>query len=122
MPHLVLEYTDNIGIAIQLTDLFGQLHEAISQTGGIAIENCKSRAYKLQNYWTGPGEPDNAFVHLEIQVLEGKTLELKQELGRRCLGLLRSHFAGVPANLDLQITIEIRDMPPEFYFKAPGPS
>jgi 5-carboxymethyl-2-hydroxymuconate isomerase len=121
MPHLRLEYTDNIGAAIQLTDLFAQLHDAISETAGIAIESCKSRAYRPEDYWIGRGEPDNAFVHLEVQVLEGKTLELKQALGRQCLSLLRSHFGAAPPELDLQITIEIRDMPPEVYFKDSQP-
>jgi 5-carboxymethyl-2-hydroxymuconate isomerase len=119
MPHIRLEYTENIGQAIRFPDLFAQLHETISTVGGIAIENCKSRAYGSPVYWIGRGQPTDAFVHLEIELLEGKPPELKQALGPACLELLRSYFGAAPAGLDLQISIAIREIPSEAYFKYP---
>jgi 5-carboxymethyl-2-hydroxymuconate isomerase len=114
-----LEYTENIGQAIRFPDLFAQLHETISTVGGIAIENCKSRVYGSPVYWIGRGQPAHAFVHLEIQLLEGKPPEVKEALGRACLELLRSYFGAAPDGLDQQISIEIREMPRQAYFKHP---
>jgi 5-carboxymethyl-2-hydroxymuconate isomerase len=57
---------------------------------------------------------------LEAAILEGRTLEVKKELGRRILDTLRKHYSPVFESLDLQITVEIRDIPRTGYSKIPA--
>ncbi|MCP5054402.1 MAG: hypothetical protein GY940_44960, partial [bacterium] len=79
MPHLVLEYTGNIQQEVDFQDMFSRFHSVLSDTGGININNCKSRAVKLDHYYIGGGMPGQAFLHLEVRFLEGRAAALKQE-------------------------------------------
>jgi 5-carboxymethyl-2-hydroxymuconate isomerase len=118
MPHITLEYTYNIDQSIEFRALFAELHQMLASVAGVSIDNCKSRAICLDTYHIGDGEAQNAFVHLEIQLLEGRSAELKQEIGARGLQVLKRYFAGSLGKLDLQITLEVRDMQRQAYFKA----
>ena len=117
MPHLTLEYTDNITQSINFKQVFSDLHRIMEETGGININNCKSRAVKLENYFIAGGEEDKAFVHLEIRFLEGRTTELKQVIGGKILEKLKEHYSKSIEDLDIQITVEIKDILRDLYFK-----
>jgi 5-carboxymethyl-2-hydroxymuconate isomerase len=118
MPHITLEYTDNIGQPIEFRDLFAELHQVLASIAGISIANCKSRALSLDTYHVGEGKAGNAFVHLEVQLLEGRSAELKREIAERGLEVLKKHFARSLSDRHLQITLEVRDMQRQAYFKA----
>ncbi len=117
MPHVTLEYTDNIDQTIEFHDLFAELHQVLASTAGINVNNCKSRAIRLHTYHIGEGQTENAFVHLEIRLLQGRPAELKREIGQRGLQVLERHFGPSLGEHNLQITLEVRDMQRQAYFK-----
>lgn len=117
MPHVTLEYTKNILEQDNLRPLLLQIHQVISETAGIDKNNCKSRALCRDTYTVGTGEANNAFVHLEIRILEGRTVKLKQEVAQRCLDLLQEFYAKSAENLALQITVEMQDIQRQSYLK-----
>jgi 5-carboxymethyl-2-hydroxymuconate isomerase len=119
MPHLTLEYTANVAPATDLRRLFSRLHHVLAGVGGISIANFKSRAIRLDDYHVGDGSAENAFVHLEIRLLEGRAAELKRDIGRQSLRLLHEHFAPAAEALALQITVDFRDIAPQTYLKLP---
>ncbi|MFQ6023558.1 MAG: 5-carboxymethyl-2-hydroxymuconate Delta-isomerase [Acidiferrobacterales bacterium] len=119
MPHLTLEYTENVEQNVNFQDLFSVLHDILADVGGVNIDNCKSRAIRRDNYHIGAGEADKAFVHLELLLLEGRSSELKQEIGRRILNVLTQYYASSQAERDLQITVQIGDIQRSGYFKVP---
>jgi 5-carboxymethyl-2-hydroxymuconate isomerase len=119
MPHLTLEYSSNIEFKLNHQDLFAQLHRLLNEAGGIRIDNFKSRALMRENFLVGRGDIENAFVHLELRLLEGRSPEAKNEIGQGCLQLLKEFYAPSLANQALQITVEIADISKETYFKHP---
>ena len=118
MPHIILQYTNNISSKKDFNSLFLGIHTLLLKKAGINPENCKSRAIKLTDYYIGKGDKPNAFVHLEIRIFQGRSLEIKQEIGNEVLKLLKNHFDDIPENMDIQYTIEIIEMNPELYFKS----
>lgn len=118
MPHLTLEYTKNMEQEIDFDDLFPRLHQALVDVAAIPIGNCKSRASRLDNYYVADGSPQHAFVHLAIRFMEGRSAELKRNIGRGCLAVLEELCCS-PAGLELQITVEIQDIVRTTYFKLP---
>ena len=119
MPHLTLEYSPNVGVDADLAGLFRRLHEVLVETGGIRLENCKSRAYVARDFLVGAGGGASGFVHLDVRFLEGRPPELRQSLGREMLDILMERFRSSVEALDLQVTVEVRDMQRSFYFKHP---
>jgi len=119
MPNIVLEYTSNVTEAIDFAMLFASIHQILHETGGIKLDNCKSRAIAIEQYHIGDGHPSNAFVQLSIAFLAGRRNDVKQQLGDACLAQLKRFYAKSRSRLDLQITVEITDIQRENYFKYP---
>ncbi len=119
MPQIGLEYTGNITQEIDTQALFSMIHQVLGNEAGIPIENCKSRAIRLENFHIAKGEPENAFIHLEIRFIEGRTREMKKTIGEQCLDFLENYFRESFSSLNLQITVEILDIHRQSYFKFP---
>jgi 5-carboxymethyl-2-hydroxymuconate isomerase len=120
MPHLTLEYTRNLEPAGEWDALFDRLHRVLADVGGISIGNCKSRAAARHVYYVGDGTDENGFVHLEVRFLEGRSDELKGELGRALLEVLRETFVVEGEAKGLQMSVEICDIRRAAYFKFPS--
>lgn len=121
MPHIVLEYSDKLPELADFRALFADIHRALNRIGGIRLENCKSRARQVSHCYIGDGNPDNAFIHLDIEFVEGRSTEVKQAIGRECLELLKRYY-DLHLSERLQLTVRIDDIALDFYFKHPAGS
>jgi len=119
MPQIRLEYSSNINIQFKFSNLFADIHNAVHTIGNSRIENCKSRAILCPEYFIGTGVQNHAFVHLELQWLEGRSQEIKEQLGENMLQILQDYFSDAQHELAIQITTHIMDIPRQFYFKYP---
>jgi 5-carboxymethyl-2-hydroxymuconate isomerase len=119
MPHLTLEYSANVPPPDDLAAMLHTLHQTLHSIGGIRIENCKSRVRVAQQFHIANGEEDGAFLHLDIQFMEGRPAALKKAMGEEILSILKREFRQAMETLNLQITVEIRDIAADCYFKYP---
>ena len=119
MPHIVLEYSSNLPELPDFHALFNAIHQALNRIGDIRLENCKSRARAADHYYIGDGNPANAFVHLEVEFVRGRSAEIKKAIGQECLELVKRHYHLQLSDL-LQITVKIDDIALDFYFKDPA--
>jgi len=120
VPHITLEVTCNVDTGDDPQELLAGLHRLVHEIGGARLGNCKSRLRLLETFRVGDGAPGSGFVHCEIRLLEGRPVEAKQELGRAALEFLTGRLAPVSAKLDLQVTVEVGDLPKALYFKYPA--
>lgn len=120
MPHLNLEYSANVEQSIDYSALFAAVHRVLNEVGGVNLNNCKSRARKLDVFYLGDGSEKHALVHLEIALLEGRTPEVKSAVTAAVLELLRECYQPSLQTLDLQISVEMRDIERGPYAKFPG--
>ncbi len=114
MPHLTLEYTDSLKLEGNFPELFKQLHQVLVDLAGIQPGNCKSRAVRLTEYFVGRGKGRQAFLHLQVRFLEGRSPDLKRKVGDALLQELRT---ACPE--EIQVTVEILDIEKDVYFKYP---
>ena len=119
MPQLTLEYTRNIDDSeLKVGEILGELHQTLADKGGIDLGAFKSRARRLDTFRIGDGDGQRAFVHLEVGLFSGRSLELRQALGDHCLDVLKRHFAPALLEHKMQITVEMREIDREAYRKA----
>ena len=83
MPHLTLEYSDNVTVPAEISVLLNTLHTKLAEVGGIRIENFRTRVYVAERYFIGVGDDRNGFVHLDIRFLEGRPKEVR-DIVRSC--------------------------------------
>lgn len=120
MPHLKLEYTSNISHQINFNELFLELHRVLVDYADVDYKNCKSRAIKLDDFVIGKNEDENAFVHLELKFLEGRTDQKKREIGWDIMKILEDFYHPCFVTHNFQISLEIIDILNVNYFKIPN--
>jgi len=113
MPHLTLEYSNNLVQKIDPHALFAPLHQILADVAAIDINNCKSRAIRLDDYFVAAGKTDTPFVHLHIRFFGGRSLAIKQAIAQKSAAHLAAYFAQDNA----EITVEISDIQRESYAK-----
>jgi 5-carboxymethyl-2-hydroxymuconate isomerase len=117
MPHLVLNYTSNIDPGVDFRELFLKLHTMLNTEVGIEIDSCKSRVQKWNTYYIAHGETGKAFVHLEIDIFEGRPAETIKLIGDQSLRIIREFFTASPKQVETQVTVEIKEINKGLYFK-----
>jgi 5-carboxymethyl-2-hydroxymuconate isomerase len=110
MPHLIIEYTDNIAEEPHWQHLYRELHAVLIATGEWYSPDIKSRSIRLTNYSIGNGSPDQAFVSLTLQILSGRSDELKKSVAENCLKVLAGHFHRTLEMLQASVTVQIVDI------------
>ena len=83
MPHLTLEYTANLDFEIQ--PLLARLHSELVATGAINLKGLKSRAVRHSEYRIADGNPDYAFVQVNLLIKEGRPPEVQREFAQRVM-------------------------------------
>lgn len=108
MPHLTLEYSDNIEVDVQ--PLLARLHEEVVATGAINLKGIKSRAIKHTQYRVADGDPDYAFVHVGLLIREGRPIEVQKEATQRVMQVLKETFGNLFEKRKLSLTVDLKEM------------
>jgi 5-carboxymethyl-2-hydroxymuconate isomerase len=118
MPQLILEYSANVLEQNNFTQLFKTCHEILAQKLPADLGSCKSRAIQHNIYYVGNGEPNNAFVHVSLKCMEGRSEEILQNMTQEILNVLQNHFAGSLKKLNLQISLQLGELSAKRYFRV----
>ncbi|AXF57013.1 5-carboxymethyl-2-hydroxymuconate Delta-isomerase [Salicibibacter kimchii] len=118
MPHLIVEYTDNLEDRIDFQNVLEHLNKVlrgknhIFPTGGIRV-----RAIKLENYVIADGEEEDAFVHVSLKIGPGRATEEKEEVGKALFEVLTEDFADIYSSSYLALSLNIEEFPNEGSYK-----
>ena len=108
MPHLTLEYTDNIEVDVQ--PLLTRLHEEVVATGAINLKGIKSRAIQHSQYRIADGNPDYAFVHVSLLIREGRPIEVQKEATSRVMAVLKETFGYRFETGKISLSVDLKEM------------
>ena len=112
MPHVKLEYTENVQWKNPIQDIFSKLQTVLIQHARVKPKNCKSRATELKDFYC-TGKNPGGFIHLEISLLSGRTEEVKTNIGKECRQIIQSFIENIT---EIQVSVELRDMDRNGYF------
>ncbi|HRE31510.1 MAG TPA: hypothetical protein PLD88_05985 [Candidatus Berkiella sp.] len=110
MPHIILECSDNI-VEKDFHFLLSQIHQLLVEKLPTELKSCKSRVLRHAYYVIADGDPHQAFVHLSINVLAGRSKELQQAIGATLMEMLTKAFHQSREKLKLQLSIALADLP-----------
>lgn len=108
MPHLTLEYSDNLSFDVQ--PLLARLHTELVATGAINLKGLKSRAVRHSDYRIADGNPDYAFVHVNLLIREGRPLEIQKDAAQRVMAVLKETFGYRFESGYLSLSVDIKEM------------
>lgn len=110
MPHLIIEYAQDLASTEQVPALLDAVHEAALSTGLFDEHHIRTRAIPVTFYRTGTGK--GPFIHAQLRIHRGRNEAQKRELSEAVLAALRAQ--GWPART---ITVEVVDMDVATYAK-----
>jgi len=108
MPQLTLEYTGNLEFEVQ--PLLARLHSELAATGAINLKGLKSRAVRHSEYRIADGDPEYAFVHVNLLIREGRPLEVQKDASQRVMKVLEDTFGHRFENSHLSLSVDIKEM------------
>ncbi|AXK32833.1 isomerase [Streptomyces armeniacus] len=109
MPHITVDYSD------VLTDTFDRrgfgraLHPLVAKAVDGSVAACKTRFRRAEECVIADGETDIAMVHVEVALLSGRTPEVKGELSRSVLQLLRGYVGPTPGHA-LHASVDVSEL------------
>lgn len=108
MPHITVEYTDNIADEAEINALLKKINEtliaanSVFPTGGL-----RARAIKLTDYFIADGSADDAFVHVTLKIASGRSDEVKKQVCDKLFQMIEAHFAALFQNHYLALSMEL---------------
>lgn len=110
MPHCILEASDNLLDQPDWAGLLREINGTLVATGFFVESDIKSRLIQHGLFAIGDGAADQAFVTLNVQVLGGRTDEVKAQLSEALLQVLTRAFPRTFAQMKASLTVQITDI------------
>lgn len=113
MPNLVLEYTNSVDERVNVQRLLEDLHKTVLDSGLFELASVKSRALRCHHWLIGEEEDNLDFIHINFELLAGRTPEQKRELSRALMRVLQEQASHIHS-----LTVNVRDMDAECFQKV----
>lgn len=116
MPHIHLETTADLEENAKLPDILEALTLALSSQETVPSKAVKAY-HTLRSVWVmGEGAPAG-FAHCEVGILQGRALELRQNMATSMMAVMQEQFAESIAAGEVYVTLELREMDKDTYQK-----
>ena len=117
MPHLIIEYSDNIESELDLDRLMVKLRDCAVASGVFPLGGIRIRGERRDRYLVTDGHPDNAYVHLMARIGHGRDLATRQAVSKDLFSTLCDHLEPIFERRGLGITFEMVEIEPATSFK-----
>ena len=122
MAHFIVEYSDNIfdndkdKRNADIQRLFASLHDVAVDTGLFPYKGIRSRAYLCEQYRIADGNPQHGFVHLEVKLGAGRTLEERLAAAEKFYNVYCDFFAQQFTSRGMALSFEMKELDPVLKF------
>ena len=103
MPHLIIEFSQDLAEAEQVEAMLDAVHQAAAGTGLFEVSHIRVRAVPVAYYRVG-GERE-PFIHVQCRIHAGRSEAQERQLSEAVLAAMREQ--GWPAKV---ITVEVVEM------------
>ena len=114
MPHLIIEYSKNIGDIIEVSQLVHEIHKELPKHG-VEPDRLKTRAYEANYVAVGEQGSHGHMLHARFFLLEGRDTKTKKKYGDVIHKMMKEAVGNKVKHC--QITLEVRDMDADNYYK-----
>ncbi len=114
MPHIYLEYSDNVADRPEPKKLLRGLHDTLAGIESYNIRDIKSRLTVRRDYVVSDGGKNQSFVHLQLAIMP-RPEALKKETSEKLLAYLMDTF---PKTGNCSFSVEIRELEKASYSKS----
>ena len=116
MPHLMVEYSENLKPKLDPNQLLKKLHYSLKTVPGINMDRVKSRIFSSEAVLSGEHASEIYMIHVILAILDGKEAEIKKLYGETLFSELIT-FTQLNSIQQISLTVEVREMESFTYFK-----
>lgn len=110
MPHLIVEYTRNLGESARPEALLDTLCRTLAaQHGAFPVGGIRARAVCLDTYRIADGCADDAFVHVTLAVAAGRPDHVLGRAVDALFNAMTEHFEALYHHRYLALSLELRE-------------
>ncbi|MFT6106260.1 MAG: 5-carboxymethyl-2-hydroxymuconate isomerase [Rickettsiales bacterium] len=116
VPHSIIEHSFPIP-KDQSDALLLMVNQTISKNAGnFNIYKCEARMAFRENFMIGSGDMEKDFIHITVKILEGRSLDMRQNLAENILKIIGDflHEKKISIN-SLSFSVVISEMTKESY-------
>jgi len=110
MPHIVIEYSDNLKSEIKDSDISKKLHKTVIDSGLFSPEAVKARSIGYSDYVLPDGS--KSFIHVTVSILDGRTTGQKASLSNNVFNTAKNAVKSCD-----KLSVDIHEMETESYRK-----
>jgi 5-carboxymethyl-2-hydroxymuconate isomerase len=117
MPHIVVEYTPNLG-ELPFDAMLAAVTRQLAASPEIGDEaDLKARVVRAEAFRVGLVDEGRGFIHVTLRILAGRSAQAKKDLSQRVLSGMREHMPSLPGPLSAYLSVEVVDMDRDSYGK-----
>lgn len=105
MPHLTLHYTADLG-GFDADAALARINRALADSGHFQEIDIKSRALRLEHYRIGTADGGRGFVHVQLKILPGRDIAVRNALAQLVLDALRPCVHAPHAHAQLCVEVD----------------
>lgn len=117
MPHFVIEYSANLDPDIDLLAIVEAVHKSAVDSGLFKIGGIRVRTLRHEIFKVADGNPENAFLHVRVAILEGRAAEDRERLGNATLAAVDAQLAKAHKKRGISLSVEIGEIDRSMSFK-----
>jgi 5-carboxymethyl-2-hydroxymuconate isomerase len=118
MPHLTVEYSDNLERLTDMGALCHTLHTAMLASGLFELGAIRVRARACPHYAVADLLPENGFADLILRIGTGRSEDEKTTLGKALMRAAEAHFALQLAAPHFALSLEVQEISAPFSWKT----
>jgi len=111
MPHAIIEFSDLAEIGVDEAAILDAVFEGMQASGLFGTEDIKVRSQPVS--MTRNGSDNFSFIHVQLRILSGRTVEQKAGLGER----VRTHLCALSGQAR-STSVEVVDIDRAVYAKT----
>ena len=111
MPHLIIEYSANLGEVTSIPDLLSAVHAAAAGCGVFEVAAIRTRAVGRELALTGDGNPTNGFCLITVRMKAGRDLATQTKLAELLMEAASRPLAQAFETRSVTLNVEIHEIP-----------
>ncbi|WP_181347872.1 5-carboxymethyl-2-hydroxymuconate Delta-isomerase [Thalassobacillus sp. CUG 92003] len=110
MPHVIIEYTDNLENHTDIQHLLKKINDMLmTKSETFPVGGIRSRAHKVSHYQIADGAENDAFVHAELKIGKGRSEAEKQNACDQLFAVINDHFETYASDHYVALSLELTE-------------
>ena len=110
MPHLTIEYSENLAENIEISKLVKVMHDSAASIEALPLGGLRTRASRREFYLIADGDSSNTFVNVVLRIAPGRSDEVKKQAGEKLFSSLKDFFDLFFQSSPIALSLEIQEL------------